>query len=629
MHERYIPFSGRNNEYRAEQRNKANLYAPPFACSHRFMITIKHYSLRSGIALALLLCAFFSMRGQVRFSCDAPRQVVAGEQFQVRFVLDGAQGSGFSTSSFDGIEVVFPPANAVSVANVNGHVTTTYTGTFLVREKGKVTIPSASIVANGKRYRTRAILITVMPAESGARGGTNRASARSVADNDLFILAIPSKTTVYEHEALLLSFKLYTHSSRIQFEEAKFPEYDGFIEEEIEQGDTPQLVIEHYKGKNYFTAVIRQVLIYPQRSGALTIPRGDFGLVMAVEDDFDSAESFFAQSAVPTVSKRVASPAVNINVKPLPDGAPEGFTNAVGSNFTIDVSVPDRENLRTGSPSSVILSVRGEGNMKLLAMPKVLFPESFEHYDPTTNSRITAATGGASGVKSDTYQFIPRNTGTFTIPEVTFSYFDPQANAYKTLKSNPIQLNVKQGDNEKAAAFSGNDIAPLSPHYALYTGALYRFTASLLWPGLFVFLILCGFAFYFLFVRYKRLHADTPLNRQKEAAPRALAALKSIQKTSTSASDQRALCEQMANVLYQFVSDRFMIPVSAINKDTLMRLDAPEDARNALLNTLTSIEKIRYGGGASGPNEAHNLSEWIERSIAAIKQMSLKKGGKQ
>ena len=124
MYERYIPFSGRNNEYRAEQRNKANLYAPPFACSHRFMITIKHYSLRSGIALALLLCAFFSMRGQVRFSCDAPRQVVAGEQFQVRFVLDGAQGSGFSTSSFEGIEVVFPPANAVSVANVNGHVTT-------------------------------------------------------------------------------------------------------------------------------------------------------------------------------------------------------------------------------------------------------------------------------------------------------------------------------------------------------------------------------------------------------------------------------------------------------------------------------------------------------------------------
>ena len=59
-----------------------------------------------------------------------------------------------------------------------------------------------------------------------------------------------------------------------------------------------------------------------------------------------------------------------------------------------------------------------------------------------------------------------------------------------------------------------------------------------------------------------------------------------------------------------------------------MRLDAPEDARNALVNTLASIEKIRYGGGASEPNEAHNLSEWIERSIAAIKQMSLKKGGK-
>lgn len=594
-------------------------------------MVVKHTQARFCFSLFLCLAFFCSLNAQVRFTCDAPKQVVAGEQFQVRFILDGANGTNFTPPKYSDLSVLFPPENAVSIANVNGHVSTTYTGTFLARAKGKVTISPASIVANGKHYTTRPVVITVLPQEAGSTRGNKGALSASnrAANEELFILAIPSKTTVYEHEALRLSFKLYSHSSRIQFEEAKFPEYDGFIEEEIKQGEVPQLVIEHYKGKNYFTAVIREVLIYPQHSGSLTIPQGDFGLIVAVEEDFDTPEKFFSQSSVPTVRRRVISPAVNINVKPLPDGAPKGFTNAVGSNFSIDLASPKGTPEKTGVPGSVKLTIKGIGNMKLLSMPKVTFPESFDCYDPVTNSDINISQNGASGSKTDTYQYIAHNTGTYTLPEIIFSYFDPNDKAYHTIKSSPLSLRVEPGVAEKGSkedgTLLGNDIAPWKKMRGGYDGTVYRFLASPIWYILFLLILFAGGACYILFLRHRKRSADTPFNRKRKAYSNAIVELRRIESQIVAVADLDALYELTAKAIYQFIADLFMLPLGTLNKNSLLSIDAPEQPCKVLSEVISIVEERRYSRDSSPSYGAEELRQLISRCTQAMQQIANEK----
>lgn len=83
-----------------------------------------------------------------------------------------------------------------------------------------------------------------------------------------------------------------------------------------------QLVMENYKGKNYGTAIIKQTVLYPQRSGKITIPSGKLDIVLRVPGPARQRTSvfddFFGSSSYIDVKKELTTPPVTIDVKPLP-----------------------------------------------------------------------------------------------------------------------------------------------------------------------------------------------------------------------------------------------------------------------------------------------------------------------
>lgn len=107
----------------------------------------------------------------------------------------------------------------------NGETTSTSSITFtyilMATKEGSFTLPGATITADGNQMVSNAVHINVLPADqangassgnSGRQGGaaSRASSGTSVSNSDLFITATASKTTLYEQEAFLLTYKIYT-----------------------------------------------------------------------------------------------------------------------------------------------------------------------------------------------------------------------------------------------------------------------------------------------------------------------------------------------------------------------------------------------------------------------------------
>ena len=69
--------------------------------------------------------------------------------------------------------------------------------------------------------------------------------------------------------------------------------------------------------------------------------------------------------------------------------------------------------------------------MKLIRNPDIKFPDAFDVYDPKVINNFKTSSAGLTGNKSVEFMFIPRHSGSYEIPSVEISYFDPRQNCIK------------------------------------------------------------------------------------------------------------------------------------------------------------------------------------------------------
>ena len=399
--------------------------------------------------------------GNVTFTASAPDVVVSGDQFRLTYTVNTHKVRDFRAPNIKGFDVLMGPSRSQqsSTQIINGNVTSTSSITFtyilMADKEGTYTIPGATIVADGQNKTSNSVQIKVLPPDqtNGVGGGNNsggRTSSRSqvagskITNQDLFITATASKTTVYEQEAILLTYKVYTLVNLRQLY-GKMPDLKNFHTQEVELPQQKTFSLEHYNGRNYNTTVWSQYVLFPQQSGKMEIPSITFeGVIaqqVASDDPFDAF--FNGGSNYVEVKKNIVTPKLTINVKALPDGKPANFSGGVGE-FTISSSISTKE-LKTNDAVTIKLVISGTGNLKLVNTPEVAFPKDFEVYDPKIDNKFTLTREGLSGNKVIEYLAIPRHAGNFTIPPVEFSYFDLKSNSYKTIKTEAYNLKVEKG----------------------------------------------------------------------------------------------------------------------------------------------------------------------------------------
>ncbi len=579
----------------------------------------KSISLNIKILLLLFLLQGSSLFAQeVIFKASAPKGVVKNEQFRLTYTLNKEGKDIRLPSGMDGFDILFGPSvsSSYSTQIINGKSTSqssfSYTYILLAPEEGSFTIAPASITVNGSNYKSNSIKIDVLPpdkevekSQSGQSSSSSSSSTSTeIKKTDAFIRAIVSKNRIYEQEGFMVTFKLYTTFNVVDFGRIEFPEFEGFLVEELDIPSNQQLQLEHYDGRNYYTADLRKTLLFPQRSGKMTIPSGRLEMVFSVPSGKKVSSFFGMQEVNVDVKKPMITNPVTINVNALPSGKPSSFKGAVGS-FTFTPTISTQE-IRANEPITVTLKISGTGNQKLIQNPEVEFPTNFELYDPTIVNDLTAGPNGLSGTRTVEYLVIPRYEGDYSIPAIEFSYFDINSRSYKTVKSPTYSLTVLKGDPSKATASSyvnqqqvkvEQDIRYIKTEKPMFLNTDKFFVGSWvywLWY-LIPFILLCLF---FIFYRKQmKLNSNIALMRNKRASKVAKRRLKKAE-VFLKKKDKENFYNEVLRSLWGYFSDKLSIPGADLTKRNigaeLSDYGVDETLIDKFMKILETCEFARY-----------------------------------
>jgi hypothetical protein len=123
---------------------------------------------------------------------------------------------------------------------------------------------------------------------------------------------------------------------------------------------------------------------------------------------------------------------VSLEVRPLPP-APEGFTGAVG-DFKVSSKVVPLE-VKAGEPITWTVELSGSGNWpEIRGLPSREAPAEFQVIQP--KPKRTQPPGKLfDATLSEDVVLVPTKAGTYTLPPLNFTYFDPKSGTYKTVSA--------------------------------------------------------------------------------------------------------------------------------------------------------------------------------------------------
>ncbi len=594
----------------------------------------------------LILLFAFSLSpaiAQVKVTISAPSQAGEGEVIRVSYKVNTADVDDIQVGDFPGFDVLYGPSTSQqnSFSMVNGKTSrsssVTFTYTLQANKKGVFKLPAATVIVSGKSYRSNTASISIGAGRSSSSPSQNNQSSSrlhtpnagsKVSGKDLYITVSASKHRVYEQEAVVLTYKLYTLVSIDQCT-GKMPDLDGFHTQEIQLPQQKSLTMENVNGRNYGTVIWSKYVLFPQKTGRLTVPSITFTAdVVQQNRNLDPFDAFFGGSSMVHVQKEIVAPAVELEVIPLPE-KPANFSGAVGTGFTVSASLTPQQ-VDANDAVQLRMVVSGSGNMKLMNAPEVHWPKDFETYDPKTEDKTTIGSNGASGNFIYDYTAVPRHPGKYTIPPVELCYFDTQSNAYKTLRTDSFQLTVNKGVGHRSSA-SQEDLKILNSDIRyIMTGSHGKFQrgvtffATTSYWMLYAIILAVFIALVALFRHQAKANSNFAIRKERKAGK---AATKRLKLAAKLMGDGKAepFYDEVLHALWGYVSDKLHLPLSELTKDNigeqLQQRGISDELISFFSKVLEDCEFARFAPGdatATMDNLYSDASEVINQLDAKL-----------
>jgi hypothetical protein len=540
---------------------------------------------------------------QVQFEAKASKQKLGvNERLRVDFEMN-QDGDNFRAPSFNGFTVVGGPNQSVSNSWINGKRTYSKTYSFFLQPtgRGKATIGQAEITVDGNTYKTSPIQVEVTAAVDEPKDGNN---VDFVASDNLHLVAEISNSNPFLNEAITVVYKLYV-SPRVSvsnWREMDNPTYRDFWSQNI---DIRQLKIENgqFEGEPYRFVVLRKTILYPQKTGELDIEPLTLSVAVDVPSD---RRDIFGGRLYTTVDKTIAAGKKVINVKPLPDaGKPANFSGAVGK-FDFKV-ISGNTQIAANQSLDVKVQVSGNGNLKLFELPELEVPPSLEKYEPERTENVRTDLNGTQGTLTDNYTVVPTRQGEFTIPPLSFSYFDLGSKTYKTITSKEILLDVDKAPAGSALAGSPGSVAKQTvgvsgdqfKYIKLSTNLKPLNTGSFFGSITFWSLMALPFAFLglaLLFVKKREARVnDVKGNRIKKASR---LTRKYLSEAKANLGDQEKFYIALERALHNYLRAKLHIQTGEMSKERIRTLLLEKNVdtitTEEFISLLSSCEFARY-----------------------------------
>lgn len=355
----------------------------------------------------------------------------------------------------DGVEVLRQSSStSTSIQIVGGSMTQTRTVTFThtlrIGRPGTYVLGPVRVEHQRKSYASKAVRVEVVQGHARARTSTRpntgaQPNARQLQEieKNLFIRSTADREKVFVGEQVVVSYDLY---SRFQLQNVRYghlPSFTGFWAETVFDAsrlDQRRTVVD---GQAYNRSTLKKVALFPTAAGAHELEQLEVQCDIPVRsrrrslfdvDDFMGFDPFKTQQVT------VRAEDVAIEVRPLPPGAPDTFTGAVGQ-YTVQTEALPQE-VRQGDPITLTVKVNGRGNLHAVGAPRLGLDERFKAYDPKTT--LDTRFDGQSVVGHKTFEFvvIPGVDGNLELPVIEMAYFDPVSASYKRARGKPLALRV-------------------------------------------------------------------------------------------------------------------------------------------------------------------------------------------
>lgn len=588
--------------------------------------------------LQLIILAGITKVNAQRFTVNVPSQVSVGENFRLVYSIDTENAKNFSIGDIpDALEVIIGPntSRQISYVMTNGHTTgsssITYTYILCATKNGTYTIPPAHITANGKRLSSKSAKVKVS-GESPNTGGAPRMHDDSdnhpglqdagtpISGNDLFIKVNANKRRVHEQEPILLTYKVYTRVDLTQLE-GKMPDLTGFHTQEIPLPQQKSFHIERVDGRPYKCVTWSQYVMYPQMTGKLEIPSITFnGTVIQQNRNVDPFEAFLnGGSGYIEIKRAIKAPGMTIQVDPLPK-RPANFSGGVGK-FNITAQL-NKSEVKANEPITLRVIIGGTGNLKLVKQPQVKFPKDFDTYDAKITDKTKLTTNGVEGNMIYDFIAVPRNQGSYVIPPIEFVYYDIEANAYKTIKTQQFKLEIAKGDGNvnDAVDYSNlkdKDIHPIKEgdieiqniNDVFYNSTAYWIILSLLFVV---------FASVLIIFRKRAIdNADITKLKVKKANRVATKRLK-YANTLMLKNEHDKFYDEVLRALWGYVGDKLNMPVEQLSKDNIAeRLTQRNVDQETTSMFIRAVDECEYNRYAPGDTKG-NMNQTFEAAMTAI-----------
>ena len=510
-------------------------------------------------------------------------------------------------------KVVAGPSMGYStyMTNINGKrsVVKTITYTYVIRftKKGQQTIPPGKFNAGNNTFRSQPITVNVGENTSGNQDVSGR-------NENVFISISLNKNKIYKGEHVVATYRLYSLYTNYQHQliDIDFPTPSGFWLKDVESTGKLNMQLENVNGKRYGVVVLKKTVLYAQKDGKLKIEPFTMNVQIS---DFFAREDFNLKSNSPSVE-----------VLPLPDNSPEGFNGAVG-DFSFEVQYSKSE-LKVDDALDVTITIRGNGNIKLLDDFILDLPKEMEKFDPEINDTVHVTTSGMTGRRVYKYLVIPRTSGKYKLPEVKFSYFDPEKKSYKTISSGEFELNVLKGDgsSDNTVIRQKGEVKEIDQNIRdlksfeddkrkkgdYFSGSPLFWLSWLGGPLLFIL---------FIFIRRKTTKTEGDLEKLKikKATRIAIQHMRNA-KQHLDAKNIRAFYEEAMKTLYEYTGIKLGLPNSEFTKENIrnkmIEKNIDENTINQFVQIIENCEMARFGGYAAG-----NENNIYEESIRLIEKM--------
>ena len=593
------------------------------------------------ITFLFFLLTGYLAEAQVKFSASiSPAQIGKNEFAQLKLTVENAgEVQQIKPPSLKDFIVISGPNQESGMSMVNGNVKRYIALSYVLKPKGvgNFSIPPVSATVDGTDYKSNRVDIKVTGATTGNNPGVNsfttpfanidpfaepapRALYKDYIlrkgddpvdkiNKNMFVKLEVDKTSCYVGEPVIATYKLYTRL-RSESNMTKNPSFNGFSVIDLQQQDNSYRV-EKMNGKEYNVYIIRKVQLYPLLSGNLELGTAEIeNNVHFIKAEYLDQQANiygdmfqgFADASVPPEGIEdhkvtLQNKPLSILAKPLPDmNKPASFKGAVG-NFQVETKI-EKDKFSTDDAGKLVMTISGVGNLQMVNPPEINWPEGIEGFDPKATDDLYKNTVPLSGRKMFEFPFTVSKPGTYIMPALEFSFFNPRDLKYKTVNTTPLQVTVTRGtgkpkQNNEIAKADTND-----PGLARFFKNRWRVVS------LIAVLIICGLIFWLKKEdkKEKRVKAaaavqkentldDEPVEEIMLAQQNPLLLAERILQTG----DGRAFYTELNQALKNYLSKKLSIPAEELNKKNISeQLDRKGVAHETSMQLHRLMDEIEW-----------------------------------